>query len=79
VPGHTKIFREQVPRKNIGGGKIFDRLPVIAAGSRDCLRFVFPEKKVQRTKTPLNIGVRDDDVAALHLHNGSGVPQKFPQ
>src|SRR5207249_1553632 len=79
VPGHAKIFREQVAGKDIGGSKVFDRLPVIAPGSRDCLRLVFSEKKVERAKTTLDIGVRDDGVAAFHLHNGSGIAQKFGQ
>jgi len=79
VPGHAKIFREQVPREDIGGGKVFDRLPVIASGSRDCFLVVFLEKKVERAKTTLDIRVCDDDVAALHLHNGSGIAQKFGQ
>ena len=79
VPGHAKILGEQIPRKNVGRSKVFDRLPVIAAGSRDCLRLVFPEKKVERAKTTLDISVRDDDIAALHLHNRSGIAQKFGQ
>src|SRR5438874_13717557 len=45
VPGHAKIFREQVAGKDIGGSKVFDRLRVIALGSRDFLRLAFPEKK----------------------------------
>src|SRR4029077_18047902 len=53
MPGHAKIFREQVTRKDIGGSKAFYRLPVIAPGGRDCLRLVFPEKKIERTKTTL--------------------------
>src|SRR6266576_1326868 len=69
MPGHAKIFREQVPRKDIGGRKVFDRLSVIAPGGRNCVRLVFPEKEVERTKTTLDIGVRDDDVAAFHFHN----------
>jgi len=44
MPGHAKIFREQVTREDIGGSKVFDRLPVIAPGGRNCLRVVFPEK-----------------------------------
>src|SRR5580704_541252 len=79
VPSHAKIFGEQIPRKNIGRSKVFDRLPVIAPGSRDCLRLVFPEKKVERAKTTLDIRMCDDDVAAFHLHNGSGIAQKFGQ
>ncbi|HEY7218955.1 MAG TPA: hypothetical protein VH985_11250 [Candidatus Binatia bacterium] len=77
VPGHAKIFGEQITRKNVGRSKVFDRLPVIAPGSRDCLRLVFPEKKVERAKTTLDISVREDDVAALHLHNGSRIAQKL--
>src|SRR5260370_41933309 len=79
VPGHAKIFREQVPRENLRGGKVIDRLPVIAAGGRDCLRLVFPEKKVERAKTTLDVRMCDNDVAALHLPNGSGIAQKFGQ
>ena len=77
VPGDAKIFREQVTWKDIGGSKVFDRLPVVAPGSRDCLWLVFPKKKVERAKTTLDVGVRDEDVAALHLHNRSGIAQKL--
>src|SRR5262249_7370849 len=69
VPGHAKIFRQQVPRKNVRGGKVFNRLPVVAPGSRHFVRGVFLEKKAKRAKTTLHIGVRDNDIAALHLHN----------
>ena len=55
VAGHSKIFREQVSRKNIGGGKVFDRLPIIPPCSRDCVRLVFPEKKIERPKPTLDI------------------------
>src|SRR4029453_3197367 len=79
VPSHAKIFRKEVTRKNIRGGKVFDRLPVIAPGSRDCLRLIFLEKEVERAKTTLDVRVRDDDVAALHLHNRSGIARKFGQ
>src|SRR5262249_12209357 len=79
VPSHPKIFRKQITRENIGRSKVSNRLTVIAPRNRDCLRVVFPEKKSEGTKTTLDIGVCDDDVAAVHLHNRSGVAQKLGQ
>ena len=46
VTGHAKIFREQVPRKDVGGGKVLDRLSIVASGGRACLWLGFPEKKL---------------------------------
>src|SRR5215475_1806511 len=77
MSGHAKVLREQVSRKNVGGGEILDRLPVIAPGSRDRLRLVLPEKNIERAKTALDIRASDDDVPAVLFHNRSRIAQEF--